>query len=82
MQWSYYCNYVYRSDKHFALEAAAVNNISIASPVFDSLKWSNESYRLFERIGQTGKQVQVCFSATDEVSMLSYVCYWLTYTYM
>lgn len=58
-----------RSDKQFAIDAAAANNISDARIVFDSLEWSNESYRMFEKIGQTGEQVHACSSAVDKVSM-------------
>ena len=39
-------------------------------PIFDSLDWSEESYRKFERIGQTGEQLYVCLSVTDEVGII------------
>jgi len=61
---------LYRPDQHFALGAAAADNISDARPVFDSLDWSEESYRMFERIGQTGDQVHICYSPMDDVRML------------
>ena len=51
---------LFRSDQQFAIDAAATNNISYARPVFDSLDWTEESYRMLERIGQTGKQRQLC----------------------
>jgi len=38
---------LYRSDQHFAFEAAAADNISDAHPVFNALEWSEESYRMF-----------------------------------
>ena len=50
--------------------AAADNNISDVRPIFDSLDWSEESYRKFERIGQTGEQLYVCLSVTDEVGII------------
>ena len=59
----------YRSDQQFAINAAAVNNISDARPIFDSLDWTEESYRMLERTAQTGKQQQLCFSSSG-VSML------------
>jgi len=59
--------YAYRSDQHFAIEAAANNNISDARVVFDSLDWSVQSYRMFEHIGQTEEHVHICASSTDEV---------------
>ena len=58
---------LYRSDQQFAINAAAVNNISDVRPIFDSLEWSEESYKMLERIGQTGKQWQICFAPTTEV---------------
>jgi len=61
---------LYRPDQHFALGAAAADNISDALPVFNSLDWSEESYRMFEKIGQTGDQVHICYSPMDEVRML------------
>ena len=57
-----------RSDQQFAFGAATVNNISAARPVFDSLEWTEVSYREFERIGQTAEQWQTCVS-TSRVSM-------------
>jgi len=73
---------LYRPDQHFALEAAAYNNIMDARPVFDSLDWSEESYRMYEEIGRTGNQVYICYSPMDEVRILyiyvlivfSYIC--------
>ena len=53
-----------RSDQQFAIGAAAANNFSAARPIFDSLDWTEESYREFERIGQTGEQWQTCISAS------------------
>jgi len=58
---------VYRSDQHFAIEAAADNNISDARPVFDLLDWSEQNYRLFEHIGQTEEHVHICALSTDEI---------------
>ncbi|XP_065899415.1 putative DBH-like monooxygenase protein 2 [Dysidea avara] len=49
-------------EQYYAIAAAAVNNISSARPVFDSLDWSEENYRMLERIGQTSEQVNVCVS--------------------
>jgi len=37
---------LYRSDQQFAIDAAATNNISYARPVFNSLDWTEESYRM------------------------------------
>ena len=59
---------LYRSDQQFAIDAAATNNISYARPVFDSLDWTEESYRMLERIGQTGKQWQICSVPATHVS--------------
>ena len=53
---------LHRSDQQFAINAAAVNNISDARPIFDSLDWTEESYRMLERTAQTGKQRQICLS--------------------
>jgi len=58
---------LYRPDQHFALKAAAADNISDARLVFDSLDWPEESYRMFEKLGQTGDQVHICYSPMDEV---------------
>ena len=57
-----------RSDQQFAIGAAAADNYSVARPIFDSLDWTEESSREFERIGQTGLQQQLCVS-TSPVSM-------------
>ena len=61
---------LHRPEQHFIIDAAANNNISHVRPIFDSLDWSEESYRKFERIGQTGEQFHVCSSATDEVGII------------
>ena len=61
-----YC--LHRPDQHFAIEAAAANNISDVRHVFDSLDWSEQSYRMFERIGQTEELIHVCSLNTEEVS--------------
>ena len=58
-----------RPDQHHIIEAAANNNISDVRKLFDSLDWSEENYRMLERIGQSAEQVYVCLSATDEVSV-------------
>ena len=63
---------LYRSDQHFAINASAVNNISDARPIFDSLDWTEENYRMLERTAQTGQQQQICFSATG-VSKHTYI---------
>ena len=57
--------YINRSDQQFAIGAAAANNISDARPVFDSLDWTEENYKMLERIGQTGRQQQICLSASE-----------------
>ena len=68
----------HRSDQHHIIEAAADNNISDVRAIFDSLDWTEENYRMFERIGQSAEQVHVCSSPTDEVSIAtvyhSYLC--------
>lgn len=61
-----------RSDQRFAVYAAAANNISDVRPVFDSLNWTEESYREYERIGTTGEQLLFCYSASN-VRTHSYV---------
>ena len=53
------------------IETAADDNISEVRPVFDSLDWSQQSYRMFERIGQTGNNVYICSSSLEEVSIAS-----------
>ena len=58
----------HRPDQHFAINAAAANDISNARLVFDSLDWSEESSRMFETVGQTGEQFYVCHSSTNGVS--------------
>jgi len=50
------------------IETAADDNISEVRSVFDSLDWSEQSYRMFERIGQTGNNVYICSSSIDEVN--------------
>jgi len=62
-----YCLF-YRSHQQSVIDVAAANNINDARPVFDSLDWTEESYRMFERIGQTGQQFYLCASSV-EVSM-------------
>ena len=62
-----------RSDQQFAIRAAASSNISYARPVFDSLDWTEESYRMFERIGQTGRQWQVCNAPATNVSSRKFI---------
>ena len=61
---------LHRPEHHFIIDAAADNNISDVRPIFDSLDWSEESYRKFERIGQTGAQLHVCSSITEEVGII------------
>ena len=61
---------LHRAEKHFIIDAAADNNISDVRLIFDSLDWSELSYREFERIGQTREQFHVCSSATDEVGII------------
>ena len=53
-----------RSDQQFAVYVAAANNYSDARTVFDSLDWTEESYREYERIGITGEQLLFCYSAS------------------
>jgi len=65
----------HRSDQHYAIEAAANNNISDARPVFDSLEWSEQSYRMFEKIGQTEDHVHVCALTSDEVRICMHGLY-------
>ena len=59
---------IYRPDQHFAIAAAAADNISDVRHVFDSLDWSKQSYRMFEQIGQTEELIHVCSLNTEEVS--------------
>ena len=59
---------IYRPDQHFAIEAAAADNISDVCHVFDSLDWSEQSYRMFEQIGQTEELIHICSLNTEEVS--------------
>ena len=59
----------YRPNEQFIIDAAAANNISAVRSIFDSLDWSEESYRMFEKVGQTGEQMYLCYSSTDKVSM-------------
>ena len=61
---------LHRPEQHFIIDAAADNNISDVRPIFDSLDWSEESYRNYEKIGQTGEQFHVCLSVTDEVGII------------
>ena len=57
----------FRSDQHFVIEAAANDSVSDVRPVFDSLDWSEQNYRMFEHIGQTEEHVHICVLSTDEV---------------
>ena len=75
---AYILSYSCRPDQHYAIETAANNNISDARPVFDSLDWSEQSYRMFEHIGQTEDHVHLCALSTDEVQ---YVCMTYKSTY-
>ena len=69
---------LYRSDQQFAINAAAANNISDARPVFDSLDWTEENYRMLERTAQTGQQLQICFPSSGvSIFTTSYI-----HTYM
>ena len=61
---------LHRPEQHFIIDAAADNNVSDVRPIFNSLDWSEESYRKFERIGQTGAQMHFCLSVTDEVGII------------
>ena len=63
---------LHRPEQHFIIDAAAENNISDVRPIFDSLDWSEESYRNYERIGQTGNQMHMCLSVADEVGIVMY----------
>ncbi|XP_065897525.1 putative DBH-like monooxygenase protein 2 isoform X2 [Dysidea avara] len=54
------------SDQHFVIEAAANDSVSDVRPVFDSLDWSEQNYRMFEHIGQTEEHVHICVLSTDE----------------
>ena len=65
---------LYRSDQQFAISSAADNNISVVRPIFDSLNWTEESYRMLERIGQAGMQWQICFAPKADVSSLKFIC--------
>ena len=60
----------HRPEQHYIIDAAAANNISDVRPIFDSLDWSEESYKNFERIGQTGEQLHMCLSVTNEVGII------------
>ena len=73
------CIYVYykhdihllrRSDQQHIIGVAATNNVSAVRSAFDSVNWSEESYRWFERIGLTADHVHYCFSSVDSVSLL------------
>ena len=59
---------LHRADQRFAIDAAAADNITAARSVFDSLDWSEDNYRMLERVGQTGQHVHTCFSSIDQVS--------------
>ena len=66
---------LHRSDQQFAIDAAAARNISYVRQIFDSLDWTEESYRMLERIGQTGKQWQMCSTPVcTYICMYSIVC--------
>jgi len=67
------CLYSHSSDQHYAIEAAANNNISDARPVFDSLEWSEQSYRMFEQIGQTEDHFHFCGLTSDEVLICMHI---------
>ena len=66
--------HIRRSNEQFIIDAAAANNISAVRSIFDSLDWSEESYRMFEKVGQTGEQVHLCFSSTNKVSIYACAC--------
>ena len=77
----------YRPDQQFAINAAVANNISYARPIFDSLDWTEENSREFERIGQTGQQRHICPSSTEVsikiANIQAYTLYIAThYTYV
>ena len=61
----------HRSDQWHVIETAADDNISEVHSVFDLLNWSEQSYRMFESIGQTGNNVYICSSSMDEVNTAS-----------
>ena len=75
---------LFRSDRQFAINAAADNNISDVRPIFDSLDWSEENYRMLERIGQTGKQWQICSAPAADLEVISNYMYTVLsqYTYV
>jgi len=52
---------IYRSDQHHVIETAVDDNISEVCSVFDSLNWSDQSYHMFESMGQTGNNVHTLF---------------------
>ena len=59
----------YRPEHQDILNGAFANNLSAVRPIFDSaVDWSEDSYRMFERIGLTRQQRQLCLSTTDRVS--------------
>ena len=59
--------FIYRSDQQHIIDVAATNNVSAMRSVFDSLEWSEESYRWFERIGHTADHMQFCVSSAKRV---------------
>ena len=61
----------HRPYQHYAIVAAATDRISEARLVFDSLNWTQNSYRMFERVGQAGDQVHICYSPTDKVKIVN-----------
>ena len=59
----------YRPEHQDIINVAFANNLSAVRPIFDSfVDWSEDSYRMFERIGLTARQRQLCLSTTDRVS--------------
>ena len=69
-KFSYGLHLINRSDQQFAIGLAAADNFSAARPIFDSINWTEENSREFERIGQTAEQEQMCIS-TSRVNMYS-----------
>ena len=62
-----FISFIYRSDQQHIIDVAATNNVSAVRSVFDSLEWSEESYRWFERIGHTADHMQFCVSSAKRV---------------
>ena len=64
----------HRADQQHIIDVAAANNVSAVHSVFDSLDWSEESYRKFERIGHTADHRHFCVSSAQRVGILVAMC--------